>query len=70
MAEEKYRRLYRSEKDRMVAGVCGGIAEVLGIDPTLVRVAWVGILIITAILPMSLFYLCCWFIIPPESRVR
>ena len=70
MAEEKYRRLFRSERDRMLGGVCGGIAETLGIDPTLVRIAWVGVGILTVLLPMSLFYLCCWFIIPPESRVR
>ena len=54
----------------MVAGVCGGIAEAVGIDPTLVRVAWIGIAILTVLIPMCLFYLCCWFIIPPESRVR
>ncbi|HET6204240.1 MAG TPA: PspC domain-containing protein [Planctomycetota bacterium] len=68
MAE--HRRLYRAEKDRMIGGVCAGIGEALNVDPTLVRVAWVGIAILTVILPMTLFYLACWFIIPPESRVK
>lgn len=35
------KKLYKSSSNRMVDGVCGGIAEYLGIDPTLVRLAWV-----------------------------
>ena len=34
------RRLYTSNENRMVGGVCGGIAEYFGIDPTLVRLGW------------------------------
>jgi len=37
----EYKRLYRSTDDRMVAGVCGGIADYFGIDPTLVRLLFV-----------------------------
>ncbi|MBN1886533.1 MAG: PspC domain-containing protein [Thermoflexales bacterium] len=36
------RRLYRSSKDRMVAGVCGGLGEYLDIDPTLIRLLFVA----------------------------
>ena len=35
------KRLYRSNKNSMAAGVCGGIAEYFGVDPTLVRLGWV-----------------------------
>ena len=35
------KRLYRSRKDRMICGVCGGIAKYFNIDPTLVRLAFV-----------------------------
>ena len=35
------KRLYRSVRDRMLLGVCGGIGEYFNIDPTLVRLAWV-----------------------------
>ena len=35
------RRLYKSNENKMIDGVCGGIAEDFGIDPTLVRLAWV-----------------------------
>ncbi len=46
MAEEKYskkgesRRFYKSRRDKMLDGVCGGLSEYLGIDPTLVRILW------------------------------
>jgi phage shock protein C len=39
MFEDK--RLYRSRHDRMIAGVCGGLGEYFGVDPTLVRLLWV-----------------------------
>ena len=35
------RRLYKSNENKMIGGVCGGIAEYFGIDPTVVRLAWV-----------------------------
>ena len=35
------KQLYKSNENKMVAGVCGGIAEYFGIDPTLVRLGWV-----------------------------
>ena len=37
---KRNKRLYRSRKDRQIAGVCGGIADYLAIDPTLVRLFW------------------------------
>ncbi len=37
----KQKRIYRSKKDRILCGVCGGIAKYLGIDPTIVRLLWV-----------------------------
>ena len=35
------KRLYKSNENKMIDGVCGGIAEYFNIDPTLVRLAWV-----------------------------
>ena len=35
------KKLYRSDENKMLAGVCGGIAECFGVDPTLIRLAWV-----------------------------
>ena len=35
------KRLYKSNVNKMIAGVCGGIAEYFNVDPTIVRLAWV-----------------------------
>ncbi|MDO4473716.1 MAG: PspC domain-containing protein [Eubacteriales bacterium] len=35
------KKLYRSKRERMICGVCGGIAEYFNIDPTLIRLGWV-----------------------------
>lgn len=35
------KKLYRSDENKMLAGVCGGIAEYFGVDPTLICLAWV-----------------------------
>lgn len=35
------KKLYKSNKNKMIGGVCGGIGEFFGIDPTLVRLGWV-----------------------------
>ncbi len=44
MNEKK--RLYKSTVDRKLAGVCGGIAEYFDIDPTIVRLAWAGVVLV------------------------
>ena len=35
------KRLYRSMNNKMIAGVCGGVAEYFGLDPALVRLGWI-----------------------------
>ena len=62
------KRLYRSRKNKMIAGICGGIAEYTNQDPTLIRllVALVGIL--TGVAPFVLIYLISWFIISYEDQ--
>lgn len=57
-----YRRLYRSRTQRILGGVCGGIAEYFDIDPTLVRIGW---LLLVPVLGTGFFaYIVCWIIIP------
>ncbi len=58
------KRLYRSSEDRMISGVCGGIGEVYGIDPTLLRLGLVLLGLVTAILPMLVVYILATIIIP------
>jgi len=57
------KRLYRSTKDKMIAGVCGGIAEYFDIDPVIVRVVFV-ILLLPGGLPGLLPYIILWIIVP------
>ena len=58
------KRLYRSNNQKMLAGVCGGLAEYFDIDVSVVRLLWVGIALVTALLPMTLFYIIAWIVIP------
>ena len=60
-------RLYRSEDDRVLGGVCGGLAEIYDLDPSLVRI--VALLLVLSGVTPSL-YLAAWIIIPPESEVE
>jgi phage shock protein C len=62
------KRLYRSNKDRMLAGICGGIAEYFNIDPTIVRLlAVVGIFITASAFFWA--YLIMWIIIPEQTTI-
>lgn len=58
------KKLYRSQKDKMLGGVCGGIAEYFGIDPTIIRLAFV--LVFFAEGAGFLAYLVGWIIIPEK----
>ena len=60
------KRLYRSRKDRQLAGVCGGVADYLGVDPTLVRLLWVIFAIAGG--PGVLLYLIMAAIVPEEPE--
>lgn len=59
--------LYRSETNKVLGGVCGGLGEVFTIDPTLIRILFV----IAALFGGSgiLFYLVLWVVIPTRSKV-
>jgi phage shock protein PspC (stress-responsive transcriptional regulator) len=61
-------RLYRSRDDRMIAGVCGGIAAWLGWDPTIVRVLYVVVSVASAAFPGILAYLLLWIVVPRAPR--
>ncbi len=57
------RELTRSH-DKMIAGVCGGIAEYMGWDPSLVRVLYVVISVLSAAFPGLLIYIILWIVMP------
>jgi phage shock protein C len=58
------RPLRRSRRHRMIAGVCGGIAEWVGWDPTLVRVLYIVASIVSVAFPGILVYVILWIIVP------
>jgi phage shock protein C len=58
------KRLFRSRKDRILGGVCGGLGNYLNVDPVLVRVVW-AILFFAAGVGL-LAYILAWIIIPEE----
>ena len=60
------KRLLRSN-DRVLGGVCSGLAEYFDLDPVLVRVAYLLISVLSAAFPGLLIYLILWVVIPPKS---
>lgn len=59
------KRLYRSQTDRKIAGVCGGLAEFFNIDPVIIRVIAV-ILLLPGGLPGLLPYVVLWVLVPKK----
>ena len=68
MTETTVRRLYRSRTERMIAGVCGGIAEYSNLDPTLVRVLFILLAFVTGGATL-LAYPILWIVVPEQPAV-
>lgn len=62
------KKLYRNTDDKMIAGVLSGLAEYFGWDVTLVRLGFVGVMLITRIVPLAILYLLAAFIIPEKPK--
>ena len=58
------KRLYRSVSQKMLGGVCGGVAEYFDVDVSIVRLLLVGLALVTAFLPMTFFYIIAWIVVP------
>ncbi len=65
---EVKRRLMRSN-NKMIAGVCAGLADYMGLDPTVVRVAYVLLTIFT-IFSGVILYIILWLIMPQEGTIQ
>jgi len=63
------KKLFRSEKKKMMGGVCGGLGDYFDIDVSLVRLIFVALTLMTAILPMVIFYVIAWIVIPIEEEI-
>jgi len=62
------KRLYRSRNEKMIAGVCGGLGEYLGVDPTLVRLLFVLLALLGG--HGLLVYLVLWLVVPVRAAGR
>ena len=60
------KKLYRSNNEKMLAGVCGGLGEFLGLDPTLVRLIFAVLAILGG--HGIILYLIIWIIVPPAPK--
>jgi phage shock protein C len=58
------KKMYRSTENKKIAGIFGGLGEIFDIDPTLLRLIFVFIGLLTAVIPLVLAYLVGWIIIP------
>lgn len=58
------KRLYRSEKNKVFAGICGGLGEYLEVDPVALRLVWMLIVIFTGVVPGLIAYIIAILIIP------
>ncbi|MGN0049280.1 MAG: PspC domain-containing protein [Bacteroides sp.] len=63
------KKLTRSVSDKMLGGVCGGLAEYLGLDSTLVRLGYAFLSLFTAAFPGTILYIVACIIIPKKSVV-
>ena len=57
----------RKSRDRMIAGVCGGIADWAGWDPTVVRISYIVLSLVSIAFPGIIVYLILWVIMPPPE---
>ncbi|MGO4888839.1 PspC domain-containing protein [Anaerobacillus sp. MEB173] len=61
------KRLYRTQYERKVAGVCGGLARYFNIDPTIVRVIVIVLSFLTSFIPVIIAYIAGIFVMPNEK---
>ncbi len=62
------KKLYRSQTNKKIAGVCGGIGELTDTDPTMVRLVTVVLALITGFFPFFIGYLIAWWIVPVRQN--
>jgi phage shock protein C len=60
------RKVYLSKTDRKIFGVCGGIGETYDIDPNLLRLLFIFLTIVTAVIPVLLVYILAWAVFPEK----
>ncbi len=62
------KKLYRSQTNKKIAGICGGIGELMDLDPTIIRLAMIFLGLATGILPFLFGYIIAWWIVPAGNN--
>jgi len=62
------KRLYRSEDNKVFAGVCGGLGEYFEIDAVLIRLVWLLVVIFSGVVPGLVAYIFSIFVIPKKNQ--
>lgn len=63
------KKLYRLEKNKLIGGICAGIAEIYNLDTTVVRLATVFLTILTGFWPGIITYLVGWYLLPEKNEL-
>lgn len=63
------KKLYKSDTNKMIAGVCGGIGEYFNVDPTIIRLAWVLLSLPVAIFGGIIAYIIAAIILPDRREI-
>jgi len=66
MEKFQNKKLYRSRTDKIIGGICGGLAEYLNFDVSILRLVWTIIVIFTGVVPGVVVYLIALIIVPDE----
>ncbi len=69
MNNEVQKKLYRSQSNKIISGILGGIGEYLEIDPSVVRVIFILVTCLTGFVPGIIFYFIALFVVPQREQV-
>lgn len=62
------KKLTRSEKDRVISGVIGGLGEYFNVDSVILRLAWILVVVFTGVFPGLIVYLLAIFVVPKKRE--
>lgn len=66
MAKDNPKKLYRNAKNKMIAGICAGMADYFNIDPTVMRIIWIIATVLTGFIFGIIAYIVCILVIPEK----
>ena len=62
------KKIFRSSQNKVLGGICGGIGEAYGVDPKLMRLAFIFVWLVTGIFPLLITYIVAWIVLPVEEK--